>query len=340
MNNKNNYQIMSKVVELIEEHLDIEAIQQSEQGTELAISKSYKIAENQLLSHLEKEVRGIDSITDLINCFYDSCRGFALLGMRANLIEESLIGPRKRESTILKDAVNKDLYSNQWNYLSLGDPLTEINEFTADNNYRNQYIPSISDKRSLAAMILLDYVLKGNYEGLNIGSALYDLTYSSCISPLFKDYWGKRSIVGFYDDEHNFNLKNINKGFIALFSNTLNSLLNRENSLLALQIKQYLHDFVVTAWSDYNPIDALGVYIEVETLITKVKAKETITLEFVEQLQYRKGFTLIKHYDTNIVEYKLDLQGLQSLATMLDKLGLSELQEVSHYINLVKSISE
>lgn len=341
MNNKNNYQIMSKVVELIEEHLDIEAIQQSEQGAELTISMAYKATETELLSYLEKEARGIDTITDLINFFYHSCRGFALLGMRADLIVERLVGPRKKESTILKDAINKDLYNNsQWNYFGLGDPLAEINELTADDNYRSQFIPSVTDKRSLVAMILLDHVLKGNYEGLNIGGALYDLSYNSCIAPLLQGYWVNRSIVGFYNEEHNFILKNINKGFITLFSSALNNLLNRESSLLALQIKQYLHDFVVTAWSDYSCIDAIGVYIEVEALIMKVKSKETITSDFVEQLQYCKGFTLIKHYDTNIVEYKLNLQGLQSLVAMLDELGLSELQEASHYIALVKSISE
>lgn len=336
MQNRDKYEILTKATELIYNHMSWDKTKQDADNT---IAVSYKVAENDLLGHIESQVESINTIADLVECFYYSCCGIQALGLRSDLLEKKLIGTYKDGAQILIDAVYKYTLNENSDPWELAHPMTSEIDIGV-NTFKEPFSLEVPHKRALAAMVLLDYAMNGNYEGLDIGNTIFDLSYGSCIAPLLKDNWTKRSIVGYYIHGHDFIFKDANKKFISLFAKTLKELLSKEQSILALQIKQYLHNIVVVAWSDYGYVDALTVYVEVENLIIESKSSLGITGQFVESLQYCKGFALKKHYDTDTVSYEIDHRGLKSLIDMLKALGLEDLQEAIHFIDMVKAFNE
>lgn len=339
MKARDDYKIFTKVTELINEHLDYTKIQQMTPDVEVAIIKAYKSCENELLIYVDKQIRGIDTITDLVNCFRSTCYGFHALGSRSDLLESKLLGTRKEEIEILEGTIRKGIFNDFGKSWETEDPLDNIptiGEITFDRLFD----PNEYDRKALASMLLLDYVIDDNYTGLNIGGVIYDLQYGSCISPLLDKDWIKRPLIGYFTEDYNYVFEGINKKFTSIFVKVLRNLLNRDTSLETIQIKKYLHNILLTAWGRSNYSDALTVYLEIEALIAESRTRQGLTLPFIGTLNSCKNFAVKRHYDTDTIVYKINYESLQALSDMLKSLGLDGLQEASYFIDMVMGLEK
>jgi hypothetical protein len=339
MKMNDDYKVIRKTTELITEHLDYTRIQQTQPDIEVAIIQAYKASENKLLNHIGEKVKSIGTITDLVNCFRFTCQGFYVLGSRADLLESSLVVTHKDELEILEETIKKDIFDDfkkpwQLEYPLSNDPI--IGGITFDRLFD----PDEYDRKALASMLLLEYLIDGNYTGLNIGDVLYDIQYSSCISPLLDKNWIKRPLIGYFNEGTDYIFESTNKKFITIFAKALRNILNRDNSLEAIQIKKYLHNQLLTAWGRSNYSDALKVYIEIEALIAESKSGQELTLAFIGKLDSCKNFAVKRHYATDMIAYEINYESLVALSNMLKTLGLDDLQEASYFIDMVQVLNE
>lgn len=326
--------ITMTAAELINKHLDYDKLKSTHEIGESLIN-AYGKAEQDLMAYVGKQAKSAGTIAELVNCFYYTCYSFDALGKRADLLEEKLIGPQKTPAIALDRAVHKDIdrYSNEWiGFESL--PLTKV----GDGLLHDWYQPDITDWRALAAMPLLDYLMKGNYESLKLGEMLSDLTYGTCLSPLLKSSWCKRSLVGYYDTGFVYRLDIPNKAFISLFSSVLQKILDRDTTMDALQIREYMHQMLLKGWSDNHIHDPITLYADIEKIIDKHNSRDIITSDFVDSLATYEIFALRKSYDKNFVGYAVDYKGLKALASMLKDLGLDNLQGASHFISMIEGV--
>ena len=339
MKMNDDYKVIRKTTELINEHLDYTKIQQMTPDVEVAIIKAYKASENELLAYVDGQVRDIDTIPNLVNCFHYTCQALQALGLRADLLENKLLDIPKKETRALEEAVNKDMSGNNWRPWPLEDHLANLptmGEVTFDRLFDSSFY----DKKALTSIMLLDHIINNAYAGLDIGNVMYDLLYGSCIDPLLDRSWVKRPLIGYFTEDCNYIFDIANKKFVSIFGKALNNLLNRDNSLEAIQMKQYLHNQLLTVWGGSSLADALTVYNEIEKLIAENRTSQGLTVTFIKDLDYCKDFAVKKHYDIGAVTYEIDYKGLQALSDMLKALGLDGLQEASYFIDMVKVLNE
>lgn len=228
---------------------------------------------------------------------------------------------------------------NAWTHWAPEDHLsnlTTMGGITFDRLYSHE----VYDRMALTSLTLLDHVISNDHSGLDITNVLYHSLFDSCIDPLLDKNWVKRPLIGYFTEDCDYISDIANKKFVSMFGKSLNDLLNRDNSLESIQMKQYLHRQLLAAWGGSGLADTLPVYNEIEKLIAATRTGQGLTTTFVKSLEHCKNFAIRKYYDIDTITYGIDYEGLQALSDMLRTLGLDDLQEASYFIDMVTGLEK
>lgn len=325
--------ITINAAELIEKYLDYETIQKNDNIVD-TITKSYQIAEQDLMTYVGKQAKKAENISELVNCFYYACHGFGALGSRADRLESKLIGQQKAPAVSLDNAVRKDVDLDIFGNDLYGFDRLDLPGVRIINDWQK---PDEVDWQALAVIPILDYLLQGNYDALRIGDMLSGLTQNSCLTPLLDHFWNKRSLVGYFDIGYLYKLDISNKTFVKIFSDALTRLL--DDSIDSLQIREHMHHILLKGWSDNYLFSPLNLYSDLEKLIDRYRANGSIETDLIGSMMTYDIFAIKKAYTPGFAGYELDIQGLNALADMLRDLGLENLQGASQYINMIESLT-
>jgi len=346
MKQTDRYQILSTTTNLLIKHMDLKSLEHL-RGEELsaALVSSYNNAKNDLLSHINKQVEHIGTIEALTQCLVDACYGFGALGMRQDLLHKKLVGANKTGAEAMCDAIEKDVKEDitMWgigtesNFSS--DAFNLSNE--AFGNNRFSLSSEDADEKALAFVYLLNYVVD-NHIKLNLTSVAMDFQYFSCLRYIIKNNWAEHSLAGYFNEDGDYVLHGADTDFIGIFAEKLRELLaqagtKRAEHFKSLQIKQYLHQLLIQAYSGCSNVQPLAVYTEIEQLIAVNESSNGITPTVYEDVQYSSRFAVTVRHSAQGVAYELDIEGLTGLADILEALGLISLQEVNVIVSKIKS---
>lgn len=341
---KDNLKILETATELMTKHLQVSAIEQVK-GVDLeqSLTKAYKSVETALLTHIRQQVAQIKTILALSDSFVDSCYAFGALGLRNDLIRTKLLGETKSGKVAFCEAIEKDTrdfltfiacesegFDNQ-NAYNLAYDAYEIN-FLAHLNHT-------TNTKALAVTVLLDY----GYTGINIGTVMQDLKFSSCLKAILDKNWAERSLAGYFDEDDVYVPNIVKPEFISIFAGKLKGLLAQSTPESAdyfqkLQIKQYLHQQVISGFTMFCDVNPVEVYHEIDRLIAASKTNNGITQVVVEDGNFNLEFAVTKKYSSHGISYEINLEALQALSSLLEVLGLGDLPEVALIIGKIRAI--
>lgn len=342
---EDKFYILKNSIELLEKHMALDTVDQRSKGIspDVSLELRYNDAFTALMLLIKKQISQIRTIPDLQYAFRDSVYGVAALGLRQDLLHNTLLGETKSGQTALCDAIKKDIDTDSQPIWGMGlgccDNSSHMAMDLSIEAFAASTIIDSGDRKALALMILLDYTINNGYKGLDIVKAIGDLEYSSCLKHIIADDWSKRSLVGYYES-YTYVIDGANKEFIGLFATKLKELLAKEQSAQVLQIKQYLHEQVIVAWSGDNFVKPLDVYMEIEELIAASKTSANITGEIADSFLGVKDFAVHTRFGESGVSYEVNAEGLTAFVELLEALGLGDLQEVSMTIGKIRDATK
>ncbi|MDF2537161.1 MAG: hypothetical protein K0S76_182 [Herbinix sp.] len=331
----NEFKVLATATELISKHMNLKSFEQKGTAESAqALINAYKTAETSLIATIQQEIQQIKTIDSLTRFFRESCYSLSAVSLRYDLLQKMLIGKSRTGAEALREAIEDGVEEDkfpEWGVccgdskgLSLSNEAFDLGAVGACE----------TDKRSLVTMILLDYVVNMGYTGLKVASVMADLAFSCCrmlIDGATKD----RSVIGYYE-EYEYIIEGANKTFIELFATKLNELLAHKESIKALEMKQYLQDQVIMAWTGSSITKPMEVYTEIERFIATNKTTKEVSTEVVSDLSHSRDFSVSRRYGSNGVTYELNREGLKCFVELLNALGLSELQEVAMISNKIR----
>jgi hypothetical protein len=338
MKQTDNYKILATTTELLNKHMDLKAIEKSK-DVPTALKAAYQTAEHELLAYIKQVVAPIKTIPDLTATFSAACYGIGALGMRQDLIHKKLLGNPKSGECALLEAIDKDLIDNQLPDVSMPD-YVEMgfcnNAFTLCTDAFSDYLQLINKNDNvyaLCSMYLLHYTVEHDVDlDLAIVMQNTDATMS-CLRTITGSEWANRALTGYFDENGQW-IRSINTEFVGTFGRALREIFNRDKNYFdVMQAKQMLHKQIVSVYAVIN--SPLELYGTVDRLIDANKTPQGLTQEIIDECNI--AFAVTRRYDNSGVSYKLNTEGLQSLAYTLTALELDGLQEVNVIIDRIKA---
>ena len=181
-----------------------------------------------------------------------------------------------------------------------------------------------------------------NYN-LDLTPVALDYQYFTCLKVTLGNNWAARPLAGNFDDGGDYVMQGADTDFISIFGNKLRELLSQSGTKRAehfksLQIKQYVQEQLIQAYSGSNSARPLAAYAEIEKLIVAHESPKGITIEDLKDAMYSSRFAITRRYSSTCVSYELDINGLKTLADILEVLSLSGLQEVNVIVNKIRAV--
>jgi hypothetical protein len=351
MKHTDRYEILITTTNLLTK-MDIKSLEHLRgEEVETALKSTYCDAKNELLAHIRQQVEHIGTIEALTQCFVDACFGFGSLGMRQDRLQIKLLGESKPGQDALYDAITQDIKQDNMHdigWLALDadcghQDALNLSQEAFDSN-RFSLSSEDMDEKAMAFVFLLDYML-GNGIELDLTNVAQDYQYFSCLRYIINKKWSERSLAGYFNGDGDYVFDGADTDFVKIFADKLRVLLSQAGTKRAehfktLQIKQYLHELLVKAYSSCNEVKPLAVYTEVEQMIAAYEHPKGITQEMYEDVLYSSRFAVAVKHNAQGVAYELDIEGLMGLADLLESLGLISLQEVNVIISKIRSICD
>lgn len=346
MQNADKYGILKKATDLLVSKMDLGTATKWAKGTcsEVALELTYKDVELELMGYIRGQVNQIKSIEALTDAFVASCYALGAVGMRIDLLYKKFIGAPKNAREALQEAITKGTQDDtpMWGDGGLHGFGCGSEKFQVENLCDEAFstypwrIKSDDDARALAFVYLLYYTKDCNCD-YDLDDAALDLQYNSCFKAITGKEWKNRSLAGYFD-EGTYYSASVNHEFIGIFGEKIKELFEKNKEYFeTLQIKQYLHKALIKIFSGSNSAVPIEVYVEIEKLMTASKTATGISATDYDELDCCAGFAVNKHYEVSGLTFELNTKALQSLAELLEALGLGSLQEVNAYIGKVKS---
>lgn len=341
MSRNADFMILNTSTELIGKHMNLTSFEQHK-GADLepSLIKAYKTAETALMVHIKQEVQQIKDIDILTQFFRESCYAIGALSLRYNLVKKKLIGKPSTGAEELKKAIEEGIEEDDDYYCfpHFGTRCGNSKGFGLSNEAFEHGVFGAceTDKRALVTMVLLDFVLSTGYTGLKVATVVADLEFS-CAKMLFDDATKDMSVIGYYEG-YDFVFDHANKEFIGLFAGTLKKLMAQTESAQVLEMKQYMQDQVILAWTGSSITKPMEVYTEIEKLISTNKTSKEVAPDVVNDLIHSRDFAVYKRFSSAGVRYELNAEGLKAFADLLEVLGLSDLQEVPIISDKIRAV--
>lgn len=349
MKQMDRFKILGTATELMAKHMQVSVIKHLK-GVDIepALTKAYKTAETALLAYIRQQVAPIKTVSALVDSFKDSCFGLGALGMRQDLMRKKLLGSPKNGQQAFADAIDKGTKSEPIPCIAgfagesiLDDEIDNLSaHYLSSDAFSDNFFAHINhdtNSKALAFMLLLDY----GYAGIDLSAVVADIKYSSCLKAITDKSWAERSLAGYHTEDDDVYVSDvINPEFIGIFASKLKVLLAQNSTsesaeyFQALQIKQYLHKQVITAFAGFADVSPIEVYGDINRLIV---APEGITQVAFNDVHYSTRFAVTRRYGSCGVRFEINLEALQSLVDTLKALGLGDLPEVAVFIGKVRA---
>jgi len=365
MQNKDKFGIFNFTRELIEKHLQFEGSVTACFGFPVELPKTcddctnpgediktrYKKSETELISFIGNAAKRINTANDLVHLFRDSCKGFALLGLRFDMLFEKVMGrPKASEEYLLSCSLRKDIThsvcrigsEHERDVEALFDLLPgELIEGPLDSTDQLVYTAYNggkcfeNDSRALMAVYLLSHLNKTNAKtDLSRLTCVFNLTScANCI--VYGSGWKNRSVIGYFDADkpNEFGREFINEpnvAFTRIFTDKLDTLFlaGAPDDYLTMRLRYTLYDLTATSYFIYSN-DALHAYHAVNEIINMHGRNETITEEQIDGCEYRSNIyraIVLPRYDIESGQtYTINKEGLLQYTALIDSLGLSDM---------------
>lgn len=113
----------------------------------------------------------------------------------------------------------------------------------------------------------------------------------------------------------------------------LKDLLTEEQSVLALEMKKIINDFLAVAWSEHEYADSLKIATEIEQVLRADKTE--IDADLVEGLNLTKDFAVSREYSKDRIYYRVNVEAMRVYANMIKDLELDGLDENKLILDLI-----
>lgn len=289
--------------------------------------REYEQADKDLTEFIGKQIKQVTGLTGLLELWSDSCKGAESLRRRFNfaetkdLIKSPAVAFDMLES--LGDGVFRNSNVRGFSVLNPDDDL--------DISFYENYHGKAADKTSLMCTLLLDYLYGGDYAGLeymrsvkSLISCDYTSQYIPNLAPMPK--------IRFWD----FKLED--KEFIGLFATGLRDLIAKEaDTVLGLKLKWTLTGLLTHIWSVHGGSDVYTIYAEIEKALLADKTKLGVS-SVVNEISYTYHILITKVFEVRNVSYRVNVEALELLATMIRDLGLADIKENEVILNMIDNV--
>ena len=360
MNVKDKFGILKHTRELIEKHLQLDPertpmvfgeIPHSCKGcTDQTdhIKKGYEAAEKSMIDFIRTKSKPITDVDGVLELFAVSCRAFAILGHRYDLLIKKIKGNVRADDVRLSEAVRECVdYSGS----NLGITLSDMDcsgfdgiggiggmgisfdkiDSMVESAYCNEFNYT-SDANALLAVYLLNHFQKtGQSPDLcYLSNYLYPF---SCADELIGREWNGRSIIGFCsEDEEEFPpvgfQSKLNLDFTKIFTEKLDILFAKSDDFAADSLKELLYCMAVqTYFGSLREGNVHRLYAVIDEIIGLHTAGKAITEEHTNHRGYRNyiggsALLLTKKDIKSGTTYELNTAGLTQFVELIEALGL------------------
>lgn len=306
---KDNYGILEKTTEALKM---------------IKVAEDYRQADRELMDFLEKQIKRSRTISELLEIWVDGSKGLELLRFRHNKLKGK--GELPADIKMLKalekgtdpEAVaDRENYPEEYVFSKIGsDGFPQVAEA-----YSLDFVVTTADKISLACVLLLDYLNRGDYKGLHYEESIQDKLMRTlreaiyCISSS-PEFNGRERVWGFKLEDNN---------FMGSFGGGLKDLLCEEQSVLAIEIKRILNDLLAVVWTEVAFTSGLEVASELEQVLRADKTE--LDADLVEGLNLTKDFAVRREYREDKIYYRVNVEALEVYSKMIKDLELDGLDE-------------
>lgn len=317
---KDNYGILEKTTEALKM---------------IKVAEDYKQADRELMDYVGKQIKRSKSISELLNIWVDGSKGLELLRFRHNKLKGK--GELPADIKMLKaldtdtdpEAVaDRENYPEEYVFSKMSldnlDNITQINDV-----YSLDFIVTKADKTGLACVLLLHYLNCGDYKGLNYQESIQDKLMRTLREAIYyigssPEFNGRERVWGFKLEDND---------FMGLYGGGLKDLLTEEQSVLAIEIKKILNDLLATVWTEVAFTSGLEVASELEQVLRADKTE--LGIDLVEDLTITRNFAVVREYREDRIYYRVNVEALELLATMIKDLELDGLDENKLILDLI-----
>jgi len=364
MERKDKYGIFKYARELIEAHMKYEGSKTSSFGyaAELPpacddcknpgndIKNNYKQeVEKKMIEFIGNVSKPLKNAYDIVHLFRDSCYGFAMVGMRFDMLYERVAGrPKEAEDVLLSCAIRRDLNFGTCRINGSDDellqdifmalpgeiidgPLDKIDQLVCAGFNGGKSFDD--DATSLLAVYLLRHLHRANSK-MDLSRLACAFNLVSCAHCIVGTQWKERSLIGYFDSDKpcEFGNKFINAPnleFVRIFTDKLDTLFlsGASDDYATMRLRRILCDLTATAYFNSSN-DALHAFQAVSDVMDMIGRNETITKEHVNGCDYRsniyRSIVLPKNDVASGQEYAINREGLIQFAELVDALGLAD----------------
>lgn len=310
---KDKYNILARTTELL---------------TEVKIAEDYMQADKELMGFIEKQIKRSRTIDELLEVWATGCKGLEVLRLRYNKLKFEIAGGMTADQAMLIALETGTVRDNHSTGLVSLDISMTVFEFVSET-YSKEYSATDADKTALASVMLLDYLYSRDYYGLNFYETIkiaVDSAYREEIMTV-----GEPPIMDLRENVWDFKFED--RQFVGIFATGIRDLLVEDKSVLGLEIKGLVNDLLMAAWTGITWATVFDVYAELEKVLTTDKIE--VSVKVVNDSIYIKDFAVKREYCKDRIYYRLDMEALELLATMIKDLGLEQLDENKIILKLI-----
>jgi len=360
MRDKDKFGILKHTRELIEKHLQWDPERTPMVFGEIPhackgctdqtdhIKTGYGAAEKSMIDFIRVQSRPITDADSILELFATSCRAFAIIGHRYDLLERKLKGEEKADDVRLSEAVREGVDYNSSN-LGISLSSMDCNGFDGfggiggmgisfdriDTLVESAYCSEFnytSDANALLAIYLLNHFQKAGQSPdlCYLSNYLYPF---SCADDLIGREWNGRSIIGFCsEDEEDFPpigfQQRLNLDFTKIFTDKLDILFAKSDDFAADSLKELLYCVAVqTYFGSLREGNVHRLYAVIDEVIGLHMAGKAITEEHTNHRGYKNyiggSAVVLKRKDIkNGTTYELNTVGLTQFVELIEALGL------------------
>ena len=311
---KDNFDILARTTDLL---------------TEIKTTEDCKQADRELMNFLEKQIKRSKTIEELLEIWSDGCKGLELLRLRFNLIKAKFEARPDDERMLGALGVGMS-WDAEFDHDNVFADSSAVLDLTREA-YSKDFDSLEADKTALASMLLLDYLYRGNYDGL----PFYEVIKTTLFLIYVKSFRGLDNLSTVKYKEYFYDFKLEDRKFVEIFAAGLKDLLSEGQSILSLEMQRLLNGLLVSVWTGMSECEVFRVYNELAMVLGSDKTELGVRSELMNKLHLSKGFAVKRDYGEQEITYKVNVEALESLATMIKDLELDKLDENKLILDLI-----